>query len=133
MNVCNIFVVLLVRYIPQDCLLWFSKIPTHVYRHPGHWTSKLPSDWIKTVYEVLFKTSSLRFVSKPGGPLYEQSIASRQTRVQASVHGILFQASHMVVPSFTRPFRFFISDVVSSEGFTVVPTKATLVTAMSHV
>jgi len=85
----------------------FPKIPTHVYRHPGHWTSKLPLDSIKTAYEVLSETSSLCFVSKTGVPLYEQSIASWQARVHASVHGILIPASHMAEPSFTRPSRFF--------------------------
>ena len=110
----------------------FPKIPTHVYRHPGHWTSKLPLDSIKTAYEVLSKISSLCFVSKPGGPLYEQSIASRQARVQASVHGILLPSSHMEVPSFTSPSSFFNSDVVFSKECTVVPTKATLVAAMPH-
>jgi len=52
--------------------------------------------------------------------------------VEASVHGILFPASHMVVPSFTRLSRFLNPDVVFSKGFTVVPTKATLVAAMPH-
>jgi len=132
MNVCNIVVVLFVRHIPQDCLFGFSKITTHIYQHPGPWTSKLPSDSIKIAYEVLSKTSSLCFVSKPLGPLYEQSIASWQARVQASVYGILFPASHMTVTSFTRPSRFLNSDVVFSKGFTVVPTRATLVAAIPH-
>ena len=38
----------------------------------------------------------------------------------------------MTVTSFTRPSRFFNSDVVFSTGCTGVPTKATLVAAMPH-
>jgi len=38
----------------------------------------------------------------------------------------------MAVPSFTRPSCFLNPNVVFSKGFTVVPTKATLVAAMSH-
>jgi len=52
--------------------------------------------------------------------------------VQASVHGILFPASHMAVPSFTRPSRFLNPDVVFPKGCTVVPPKATLFVVMSH-